>query len=175
MIDKIVAAIDYSDHSQSVFESAITMARTHKALLMLLHVVAEGQPIFQLLPSYSYYPMENSHDYGLNQQKLQYFERAGIDFLQTKAKEAEAAGVAAEFTQLAGNPGRSICDLANTWSADLVLVGSRGLNGLKEIFLGSVSNYVTHHAHCPVMVIRPEPDYKSEEVAGLHELKPLES
>ncbi|MEL7079709.1 MAG: universal stress protein, partial [Cyanobacteria bacterium J06582_2] len=67
-----------------------------------------------------------------------------------------------EFIQLSGNPGRSICELANTWSADLILVGSRGLKGIKEMFLGSVSNYVTHHAPCSVLIIRTPLDSELE-------------
>ncbi|MEL6786783.1 MAG: universal stress protein, partial [Cyanobacteria bacterium J06607_15] len=52
------------------------------------------------------------------------------------------------------NPGRTICDRAQTWSVDLILVGSRGLTGAKEVMLGSVSNYVTHHAPCSVLIVR---------------------
>ncbi len=37
-------------------------------------------------------------------------------------------------------------------------MGSRGLKGLKEMFLGSVSNYVTHHAPCSVLIVRTEID-----------------
>lgn len=39
--------------------------------------------------------------------------------------------------------------------ADLVVVGSRGLGGLRSALLGSVSNYVVHHARCPVVVMPP--------------------
>lgn len=48
--------------------------------------------------------------------------------------------------------------MARTWSADLILVGSRGLKGLKEMFLGSVGNYVTHHAPCSALIVRTDTD-----------------
>ena len=65
-----------------------------------------------------------------------------------------------EWLQSLGYPGRNICEEAQTWSADLILVGSRGLTGVQEMFLGSISNYVTHHAPCSVLIVRSD----SEEV-----------
>ena len=49
--------------------------------------------------------------------------------------------------------GWEICQRAKVWQADLIIVGSHGRTGLSELFLGSVSNYVMHHAPCSVMVI----------------------
>lgn len=63
----------------------------------------------------------------------------GVRFLQILAQKASKTGVEAEYRQFIGNPGRMICELADTWSADLILVGSRGLKGLKEMFLGRVA------------------------------------
>jgi nucleotide-binding universal stress UspA family protein len=44
--------------------------------------------------------------------------------------------------------------VARTWNADLIVIGRRGLRGLAEMFLGSVSNHVIHHAHCSVLVVQ---------------------
>jgi len=53
-----------------------------------------------------------------------------------------------------GEPGREICALAQEWSADLILLGRRGMQGLGELLLGSVSNFVMHRANCAVLVVQ---------------------
>jgi len=37
---------------------------------------------------------------------------------------------------------------------DVILIGTSGMSAAEEVFLGSVANYVIHHAHCPVFAIR---------------------
>ena len=53
-----------------------------------------------------------------------------------------------------GVPAEVICDLATELSADLVVVGSRGLGRLDRLLLGSVSTSVVQRAPCPVLVVR---------------------
>ena len=83
-------------------------------------------------------------------------EQEGLKLLQSLTEEATQAGVKTEFKQTLGYPGQNICEEAQTWSAELILVGSRGLTGMKEMFLGSISNYVTHHAPCSVLIVRED-------------------
>ena len=67
---------------------------------------------------------------------------------------AEGTGVYCSFHQEKGHPGETIVHFANEHHADLIVIGSRGLGGFQEMLLGSVSNYVAHHADCPVLVVR---------------------
>jgi nucleotide-binding universal stress UspA family protein len=53
-----------------------------------------------------------------------------------------------------GSPGQVLCDRAKDFSADVVVVGSRGRGAIRRVLLGSVSTYVVHNAPCPVLVIR---------------------
>lgn len=154
MIEKILVAVDRTQRNKSVFDSAVFLAQNTGASLMLLHVLSEDEAGYPLLPTYAYYPVIDDHDYDAYQEKLAEYKQQGLDFLQNLTEKATEAGVKTEYTQLTGNPGRTICELANTWEANLILVGSRGLKGLQEMFLGSVSNYVTHHAPCSVLIVR---------------------
>ena len=53
-----------------------------------------------------------------------------------------------------GAPGQVILDVADREGVDLIVIGARGLSGLKELALGSVSTQVVPHAHCPVLVVK---------------------
>ena len=53
-----------------------------------------------------------------------------------------------------GDPAQQIVELAAKLEIDLIVIGSRGLNKVSEMLLGSVSRKVTHDAHCPVMIVK---------------------
>ncbi len=48
-------------------------------------------------------------------------------------------------------------------ATDVIVVGSRGLGGFRGLLLGSTSNYVLHHARCPVVVVRADSEYASSD------------
>ena len=62
-------------------------------------------------------------------------------------------GVPVTGTVAENSPATALLDAAK--DADLVIVGSRGHGGFASLLLGSVSSQVVHHAHCPVLVVRP--------------------
>ena len=171
MIKKILIAVDRSQNNKFVFDNAVSLAKTTGADLMLLHVLSKKEPDHPIAPTYTYYPIVEEMNYETYQQEYAKYEQHGLEFLKNLTEEATAAGISTEFTQLAGNSGRLICELANNWSSDLIMVGSRGLKGLKEMFLGSVSNYVTHHAPCSVLIVRNPVKNKSEQASSESEKK----
>jgi nucleotide-binding universal stress UspA family protein len=74
--------------------------------------------------------------------------------LAAVVEEAVGAEAAARIHRRAvcDLPARALVDAAK--GADLLVVGPRGLGGLRELLLGSVSSACLHHAHCPVAVVR---------------------
>ena len=51
-------------------------------------------------------------------------------------------------------PGHVIVDKANEEHAQMVVMGTRGMGTVRRTLMGSVSDYVVHHAHCPVIICR---------------------
>ncbi len=156
MFTKILVALDRSEMGQQVFTQALTLAKLTGASLMLQYVMSaeeEGSPYTPMLSGFDYYPGLNSASFEYYQKQWDSFKNEGLQMLQTFCAEANTAGVNAEFTQSLGVPGRLICELARNWNADLIVIGRRGRSGLAELFLGSVSNYVLHHAPCSVQIV----------------------
>lgn len=156
MFAKILVAIDSSSIGKTVFEKALDLAKTTGANIMLLHVLSyeDGMPNLPTSFGREYYTGLNSKALELYQQQHEELEDRSLKLLQSFADRAIAAGVSAEFSQNHGSPGQTICDLAINWQADLIVMGRRGRSGINELIMGSVSNYVLHHACCSVLVVQ---------------------
>jgi nucleotide-binding universal stress UspA family protein len=155
MLYKILVAVDDSLMNRVVFNEALELSRKTGASLMLLHVMTPEEKNHPELPrSYVpyYYPIITDELLQQYQVEWEAAESRGLEMLRSLAQEA--TGVEVEFTQNIGDPGRVICDLAKDWCATLIVTGRRGRTGLSELFMGSVSNYVIHHAPCSVFVVQ---------------------
>jgi nucleotide-binding universal stress UspA family protein len=81
--------------------------------------------------------------------------REDVDATLGEAAElAKEAGVEVETYARQGDPADAILDVAEEQSADLIIVGNKGMTGAKRFLLGSVPNKVSHHAPCSVLIIR---------------------
>jgi nucleotide-binding universal stress UspA family protein len=172
MFHKILVALDYSDRSRQALDEAIALAKLTDAKVMLMHVLS---------PSDQAYPMQVRSpvtDIGVDSafsaemmqlyaQQLQQFEQDHLKALMSFAREVEAEGIPVQWTQLFGEAGAELCHTADEWKADLIVMGRRGRTGLKEVLLGSVSNYVMHHAPCTVMIVQ-EKDIRASELVNHH-------
>jgi nucleotide-binding universal stress UspA family protein len=156
--NKILVAVDRSPASEDVFVKALALAQSSQATLVLLSAIAPDYGVSYVNPPI--YPGGESISITEAAIKIylerQEHERAiGLKFLNDLALRANAAHVAAEINQQIGDPARSICEVADTLSVDLVIVGRRGYSGLNELWMSSVSNYVLHHAPCSVLIVQP--------------------
>jgi len=155
---KIFAAVDDSDLGHRVFSQALELALGDRADMMLFHCVTVNTLGETAVPI----PV----DLGMNVQLMDQAYQAQRLRQEREVKQAEGLlknysevaakqGLDVEFDcQMDGDAGHSVCEYAQNWGADLIVVGRRGRTGFTEAFLGSVSNYVVHHASCSVLVIQ---------------------
>lgn len=85
---------------------------------------------------------------------LDQLEDAGRVVLDEAEERVRAAGLDVESHLEVGSAAHALIEQSK--GADLLVVGSRGHGGFVGMLLGSVSSACAHHAHCPVVVIRPE-------------------
>jgi nucleotide-binding universal stress UspA family protein len=158
MVHKVLAAMDLSKNSEAVFEQAVALAASSKTSLILVHVLSyeeEDSPspissVSPYAPGSAFMP----ELWDMNRQEWEKYEKEGLELLRSLCDRATAAGVQAEFTQPFGSTGRVICELARTCEAEVIVMGRRSHSALGELFLGSVSNYVVHHAPCSVFIVQ---------------------
>jgi nucleotide-binding universal stress UspA family protein len=140
----IVVGVDGSGHAQRALEWAIKEAAIRHTPLTVVTV-------HQLVAGYSGRGVVYPHD---NEQA----EKAGE--LVKKETDGILAGLGDDRPEsvtvevVSGFPVEEL--LKASADADLIVLGSRGAGGFSQLLLGSVSHQVTHHAHCPVVIVPPE-------------------
>ncbi len=169
MFKKILVALDLSQMRESVFAKALSMAKTHRAQLMVIHVLSPGEEECPVQPDFAmlgYFQPMNDSAVDAYHRCLQEVHRKGFNLLKICAHTASSLGIPTQFNQPQGETGPAICKQAREWQADLIVIGRRGRSGLSEMFLGSISSYVLHHAPCSVLTVHRDTEL-SEELKGL--------
>jgi nucleotide-binding universal stress UspA family protein len=139
--ERILLATDGSEDASLAAKAAVGLSKKGQAEL---HVVHAWLP----MPHYAYPSLapERYHPpYEEGARKILTEQVRGIE---------EAGGTLVEAHLVLGRPAETIVDLAEDLGAGLIVVGSRGLGLVRRLLLGSVSEGVVHHAHCPVLVVR---------------------
>ena len=155
---KILLATDSSEEATLAARTAVDLADKTSSEL---HVVLVG-----LSAAYvGVGPPEIADIPGPRQEELNE-EARRILSAQLRQIEAEG-GTVAQAHFRTGKPDQEIVKLAEEIGAGLIVMGSRGLGGIRRALLGSVSDSVLRHAHCPVLVVRKE---KPAEEAGPEEV-----
>jgi nucleotide-binding universal stress UspA family protein len=146
MFQHILLASDGSDHALHAAEAAAEIAKRFNARVTLLTVFDPPvmTPPFLGGPE----PIIDAEVFIRTADEIQdAVEKRTGDILVKH-------GVRFESRREVGHPVDQIVTFAEKEKVDLIVMGSRGLGGLQSFLLGSVSDRVLHHAHCPVLIIR---------------------
>jgi nucleotide-binding universal stress UspA family protein len=102
---------------------------------------------------------DRPHSYPADRREalLEGAERDARTFLDEQAERITSEGGTVTETHLMrGRADREIVHLSEEVGAGLIVMGSRGLGGVRRALMGSVSDSVVRHAHCPVFVVRTD-------------------
>ena len=139
---KILVPIDFSSHSSQALDTALELAKSFGSKLHLLHCypinVGAISPYGLVIPE--------SFDRDIR-------EAASRQLEQWRQKvSAQKIEVETEVTPL--TPSEAIASSAERIGADLIVMGPRGLSGLKHVLLGSVAERTVRTAPCPVLTLK---------------------
>src|SRR5215217_4527274 len=139
MFENILVAVDGSKHSDAAFDAAMDIAQKYGSQLFVLHVFQGGTGSGALVS-----PGFEDDMRSIWQQILGSYE--------AKAKERRLQNV--RMLLQMGDAVQRIMETASKIKCKLLILGSRGRGGFKELLLGSVSHKVTNHAVCPVLIAK---------------------
>ena len=147
MHTRIVVGTDGSSTARAAVERAVTLARANGATLHLVHAYKAVRTELALALSAQMAPvMASSEALGA--------ERDHAESLLEDLRQVLAAdGVTVEAHAVPCGPVEALLEVAGGVQADLIVVGSRGMQGARRV-LGSVPNGVAHRAECDVLVVK---------------------
>ncbi|MEC2072687.1 universal stress protein [Alkalihalophilus marmarensis] len=138
MYRKILLAADGSEHSFRAAKEARTLVDPKKGKVDIVYVVSGSSSRQDVL----HHASKEEMDYA-RKEKVR-----GI------AELFEDEGISCTIHVLRGEPGPTIVDFANKGEYECLVIGSRGLNNLQTMVLGSVSHKVAKRVECPVMIVK---------------------
>jgi nucleotide-binding universal stress UspA family protein len=155
---KILLATDGSTEAELAARTAVDLSQKTDSELHVIHVLDVAKVGLSMAVLYS----ETTDPEGvklpdpvLEEDLEQSSEQQGRQILDGEVERVQAAGgTVAQSHLMMGAVEREIVHLAEDLGAGLIVMGSRGRRGIRRALMGSVSDSVVRHAHCPVMVVR---------------------
>ncbi len=149
----ILIAVDESESSHKALHQALRLITHQDTTFILLGI---EKPAF--IPSATPLPGILGEDATLAWQEeaeLAQLEKVRTTTaLQWAENLCQQTGVQFSRRSELGDPKHLICDVAQQEGCDLIVVGSHGYGVIDRVLGGSVSDYVMHHAHCAVLIVR---------------------
>ncbi|MDG2990267.1 universal stress protein [Candidatus Synechococcus calcipolaris G9] len=139
MFNTILIALDMTDFSERVMEALYQLPIDADTQVILSHVISPSESGFD-----SPADRPSAHPQGTY--------RAIEEHLHRFQSQLPAA---AKIEIVTGDPAEEIIRLANIYAADLIILGTRGLTGMRRVVQGSVSGAVVADAPCSVFVVKP--------------------
>ena len=140
---------DGSEIADRAYDHALAIAKAFDAKLILLTVITEN-----ILPAVGVSTASPELVKGVMSELIAFAKKEAHDKLEKKVAMGTKEGVDVSHVVAMGNASETIIDMVKKESVDLIVMGSRGLTGMKKIIvLGSVTRNVSEHVTCPVLIV----------------------
>ena len=154
---KILLATDGSEDAAHATEVAVELSKITGSELHVVYVGKDAYSETLAYPESTDPGWVEGEDPVLIKELGQQYEQMARRILDAEVEKVLAVGgTVAQAHLRMGTAATEITDLAEEMSLELVVVGSRGLGGIRRALVGSVSDAVARHAHCPVLIARKE-------------------
>ena len=155
---KILLATDGSSEAELAARTAVDLSQKTDSELHLIHVLDVAKVGLSMAVLYS----EATDPEGvklpdpvLEEELERSAKQEGKEVLEAEVERVRSAGgTLAQSHLMMGEAEREIVHLAEDLGTGLIVMGSRGRRGMRRALMGSVSDSVVRHAHCPVLVVR---------------------
>ena len=144
-MERVLLPLDGSMLSERSMSTAADVARALGVPVTVVRVVA---------PLESIYLADGDHAAGLDR-VIGEMEEEAQGYVEAKARQMEALGVAAEGRVLHGYPSTQLLDLAQRHPHGLFVMTTHGRSGIGRVLLGSVTDRVARASGAPVLILRP--------------------
>ena len=151
-MEKIIVPIDFSEHSEFALKTAAGLARKYNAEVLALHMLELSDALLTRTDAHE----QRKAVFFLELAKKRFDEFLEKDYL----KGVKVVPIVKHFKVFS-----EVNDVAKEHDADLIIMGSHGVNGFKEFFVGSNTERVVRNAEVPVLVVKNEiPDFNLDMV-----------
>ncbi|MAJ62295.1 MAG: hypothetical protein CBC48_21700 [bacterium TMED88] len=144
-LSSVLVGVDFSESSGLAFDRACDVASLNEAGMLIVHVLPAAPMSIHGVQPVLAAPDLSGRIRELAEQKLVELQEL-----------AAARGVAARTILTVGSPGPALIETAEGEAVDCLVVGSRGLTGVKHLVLGSTAEFAVRNAPCPVLTIHPD-------------------
>lgn len=143
-MNKIIVPIDFSKYSEYALEAAAILAKQHNAEILVLHMLEMADNVI------------NASDEG-QKPKMLFFLKLAEQKFNTFLQKDYLEGVTITPIVKPYKVFSEVSDVAKEHAADLIVMGSHGVSGFTEVFVGSNTEKVVRHSDIPVLVIKQKP------------------
>lgn len=149
----ILVPVDGSEHSSRAIEYASEIASKFNSKLILLHVYFFAFPVTSstVFPGVPDYGVMTHESIDVLSQKT---EKDANQIIVQATNLVEGKNVVVKSLLIEGRVVSEILKILETEKVDLIVMGARGISGIKKLFLGSTSEEVVRKASCPVLIVK---------------------